>query len=91
MVQNGFVLVDSSGSVTPTPDFERCDLINDWSALPVPRLSYKLNLQILSNFVGMNARSKTQTVAIILLSVASIIGNTFTLRVLKEISPLPKD
>ena len=33
-----------------TSKFEHCLIINDWTAVPVPRLALKMNTQLLDNF-----------------------------------------
>ena len=50
MLANEYIEVTRTGSVIPTAKFMKCLKIDDWTALPVPRLAMKINMQALSQF-----------------------------------------
>lgn len=43
MLHNGFIEVQTNGDVIATDKFYFCESINDWSTVPVPRISLKIN------------------------------------------------
>ena len=44
LLQNDFVRVKENGHVYPAEKFFKCKMINDWTTVPVPRLSMKINM-----------------------------------------------
>ena len=50
LLHNHFIMIQPDGLVMATQKFEHCLIINDWTAVPVPRLALKMNTQLLDNF-----------------------------------------
>ena len=72
-------------------------MIDDWTTVPVPRLSLRINMQSFSQFFfSIQAKGKKKKpgeiqgaiTALVLLKVASVLGREFQLEALKCISPL---
>ena len=99
MLHYDFIEVKPNGNVEPNDKFYHCIQINDWTAIPVPRLSLKMTSQYLDQFYysiqskGKNCRPGELhgcTTAIVILKAASVLGEEFELKALKQISPFPK-
>ena len=71
-------------------------MIDDWTTVPVPRLSLRINMQSFSQcFYSIQTKGKRRPgelqgaiTALVLLKVASVLGREFQLEALKFISPL---
>mgnify|MGYP007058519337 CR=1 FL=1 len=50
LLHNHFIEIQPDGYVVPTGKFAHCMQINDWTAVPVPRLALKINTQMLDQF-----------------------------------------
>ena len=100
LLHDAFIEVKPDGHVFATAKFDHCKEINDWTAVPVPRLAHKVNTQMLDQFYYsiQSKGAKNQrpgelqacTSAIVLLKAASVLGEEFELNALKFISPLTK-
>jgi len=75
-------LENKEGYLMPTEEFNTAKILDDWSFIDVPDLATRLNSKHLSLL------SKISIKDLICLKAASVIGNIFTLRQLKYISPL---
>lgn len=50
LLHNHFIEIQPDGFVVPTGKFVHCMQINDWTAVPVPRLALKISTQMLDQF-----------------------------------------
>ena len=99
MLHNGFCEVRENGSVTTTEKYDKCDEINNWTSLPTPRLSKKIALRSISTFMQSYNKKKNLkpgeldriTTTVVLLKVATVIGNSFMVEALKYIQPIQKN
>ena len=83
-----------------TAKFKKCNLIDEWTTIPVPRIAMKLNMEMMSEFFfSIHAKGKNKkpgelkgaTTALVILKVCSVLGHEFGLEALKYISPLSKN
>ena len=89
-----------NGNVSATLKFKQCDLIDEWTTVPVPRLAMKVNMEMMSEFFfSIQAKGKNKkpgelkgaTTALVIIKVCSVLGREFQLEALKQISPLHKN
>ena len=100
LLQNDFVIINEYGRVQPSEKFNKCKLIDDWTPVPVPRLSMKIIMEQFSQFF-QSIRNKGKkkrpgelqgaTTALVVLMVASVLGREFQFEALKYISPLQRN
>ena len=51
LLHNDFIYIDeATGIVEQGEKFERCDQLDDWKDVPIPRLAFKINTALLDKF-----------------------------------------
>lgn len=51
MLHSKVIRIDCKGVVRPTNTFNTCQIINDWTTVPCPRIAVKIRLQRYSQFL----------------------------------------
>ena len=96
LLHNDFIRVQPDGHVKTTDKFKLCQSLNDWKAVPVPRLALKLTCTHLDKYLyaiqtkrpNKPGEIEACVTSIVMLKAATVLGDEFESKALGHIQPL---
>lgn len=96
LMQNGYAKMDASSTVNPTYKFQECDKMRDFINVPVPRVALRNNCSAIDNYIKDIESKKNKRPgeldncirSVVMLKVATILGEEFDTRSLFAVCPI---